>query len=76
VKTDYLMDPRFAVALIRRDELLAEAAKARLVAEARAGADRPRTDRRGHVYLVIVLIVALAAAGVMLPYLASATAGR
>ena len=76
MKTEYLYDPRFAVALIRRDELLAEAAKARLVAEARAGAVRPQTRRLGPVYLVVALVVALVAAGVMLPYLVGATAGQ
>jgi hypothetical protein len=76
VKTDYLYDPRVAVALMRRDELLAEAARARLVAEARAGANRPQPGRLDRAYVVIALVVALLVAGFTLPYLAGASAGQ
>jgi hypothetical protein len=67
VKPDYLMDPRFAVALLHRDELLAEASKARLVAQARAGNSRPPKHRVVPAYVVLALVVILVAAGIALP---------
>jgi hypothetical protein len=77
VKTEYLIDPTYAVARMRHDDLLAEAARARLVAEARAGAARPTTVRRaGLVRAVAVVVAAVVLAGATLPYLAGATAGQ
>jgi hypothetical protein len=75
VKPDYLIDPKFAIAMARRDEVLAEAAKRRLAAEARAGAgDRPaRWPGRGYVLLALAFVVALVGATAL--YLAGTAAG-
>jgi hypothetical protein len=76
VKPDYLIDPKFAIAMARRDEVLAEAARRRLAAEARAGASDQLPRRLGRDQIVLALVFVVVLVGATVLYLAVATAGQ